>query len=626
MALETLRAEIHSLRDKYRQQAHGLSDVSIPVAEPAGACVVCGVRMKVQKTVQHTGLTLAHGSFRSRETVYVCPSGCQQQGKLVTARSSSLAKLLLPKSTVGYDVMVHIGLARFLHGRQREEIRADLETQHGITLSTGEISGLGQRFLVYLEALHWKSAPALRTTLEGDGGWPLHIDATGEDGRGTMVTAFAGWRGWVLSAWKAPTERAEFILPGIQRVAVSFGTPCAIMRDLGRAMTDATDEFVRSLKKTIPVLACHYHFLSDVGEGLLENRHHQLRDLFRNAKLLPQLRAFVRQQGRNLGKSIGPGRDALALWLAQPDRIHPIPDGAGGITTVRSLAQWVLDYHADGAGLGFPFDLPWLDLYGRCLQLSAALETFLSEPPADTHVHKSLGKLRRILRPIECDVPPFTSVGALLCQRSELFNQLRSALQLEDKHVPTGVDPRHAVRKLKDIQSAVRKLTASLRKQRPQRGPAKDTRQAIDVILAHLDRHGPHLWGHAIAIPKRASGSVRLVERTNNDLESLFHTIKHGERRRSGRKFLTHDFEVLPPAATLAANLRQADYVSIVCGSLDGLASAFAELDAANRSRSIAAAMAHTTTIETASLSTLDKRLVRKPALSDRIIAAAQCL
>src|SRR3989441_4873874 len=119
---------------------------------------------------------------------------------------------------------------------------------------------------------------------------------------------------------------------------------------------------------------------------------------------------------------------------------------------------------------------------------------------------------------------------------------------------------------------------------------------------------------------------VRLVERTNNDLESLFHTIKHGERRRSGRKFLTHDFEVLPPAATLAANLRDPDYVGIVCGSLDSLAAAFAELDATNRSLSIAPAMVPTPTIETASLSTLDKRLVRKPALSDRIMAAAQCL
>jgi hypothetical protein len=118
--------------------------------------------MKVQKTVPHTGLTLAHGSFRSRETVYVCPSGCRQEGKLITARSSSLGQASVPRCTVGYDVMVHIGRERFIHCRQLEEIRADLQSQHGITLSTGEITSLSQRFLVYLEALHWKSAPALR--------------------------------------------------------------------------------------------------------------------------------------------------------------------------------------------------------------------------------------------------------------------------------------------------------------------------------------------------------------------------------------------------------------------------------------------------------------------------------
>src|SRR5437016_5349585 len=102
----------------------------------------------------------------------------------------------------------------------------------------------------------------------------LHIDATGEDGRGTLVTAWAGWRGWVLSAWKAPTERTEFILPGIQRVAAEFGAPCAILRDLGRAMTEAAAQYVQSLKKPIPVLACHQHFLSDIGKDLLEAGHH----------------------------------------------------------------------------------------------------------------------------------------------------------------------------------------------------------------------------------------------------------------------------------------------------------------------------------------------------------------
>src|SRR5207245_1041030 len=70
------------------------------------------------------------------------------------------------------------------------------------------------------------------------------------------------------------------------------------------------------------------------------------------------------------------------------------------------------------------------------------------------------------------------------------------------------------------------------------RGRAKDTREAIDLILEHLDRHGPYLWGHALRLPRRVGGGIRLVARTNNGLESLFHTIKHGERRRSGRKIL----------------------------------------------------------------------------------------
>ena len=612
-----MRAASASLDQRYREQVHGLEGVPLIVREPAQACAVCGGRMKVQKTVRRIGRTLAHGSFRVQETIYVCASRCQKQGHLLTTHSC-LAQLLLPHSTVGYDVLVHVGCARFVHYRQREEIRTDLEKRYGIVLSTGEISALGRRFLFYLEALHRKQAPALRRALQADGGWPLHIDATGEDGRGTMVTAWAGWRGWVLSAWKAPTERAEFILPGIQRVAADFRAPCAILRDLGRAMAEAAAQYVQSLKKPIPVLACHQHFLSDIGGDLLKNGHNQLRDLFREIRLLPRLRAFVRQQGRRLGESIGLGREALDRWLARTGRARPLPEGVGGIATVRSLAQWALDYHTDGSGQGFPFDLPWLGLFGRCLHLSAALQTFLRTPPADAQVRRSLETLQRMLHPLEGDQPAFLLVQDALSKRADLFHRLRDALRLEEKN-PT-------VQKLKDVRSAIKCLAASLRKERPERGPAKDTRQAIDLILAHLDRHGSYLWGHAIRIPRRAGGGVRLVARTNNGLESLFHTLKHGERRRSGRKILTQDFEVLPPAAALATNLRHPDYVRLVCGSLDHLAEAFAELDATHRSRSIAVgAQQNNTTAESASLSTTDKRFVRQPIFEECILAAAKC-
>jgi hypothetical protein len=98
-----------------------------------------------------------------------------------------------------------------------------LEKEHGIHLSSGKISEFGKRFVIYLEALHRDSAPARRAALAAEGGWPLHLDATGEDGRGTLRVAFAGWRPWVLGAWKIPTERAAAILPRLEGIAAQFG-------------------------------------------------------------------------------------------------------------------------------------------------------------------------------------------------------------------------------------------------------------------------------------------------------------------------------------------------------------------------------------------------------------------
>jgi hypothetical protein len=593
-----------------------LEEVSVVVREPA-ACPECGVAMKVQKTVRRHGRTLAHGRFEVEETIYVCRSECSQEGKPVTTRSTQLAQLLLPHSTVGYDVMVYIGCQRFVHHRQREEIREQLDKQYGVVLSAGEVSALAQRFLIYLEKLHWQSAPVLRAALKADGGWPLHVDATGEDGRGTVVTILAGWRGWVLYAWKAPTERAEFVLPGMRRVTEAFGAPCAIMRDLGRAMTEAANEFVQSLDKPIPVLACHQHFLADIGKDLLEDGHNQLRSLFRLIKLQPQLRSFARQLGSRLGESIEEGREAMNRWLNASDLSQPIPEGVGGITAVRGLAQWILNVRDDGTGQGFPYDLPWFDLYARCLFISSALPTFLQALPEDAALRKALKKLKRILEPIEQDQIPLFAVGEALRKRADFFNRLRDALRLEDGE-------KDSIKKLNDVQTSLKRLTRALRKERPQRGPAQDVRRAIDIILTHLESHGSYLSGHIISMPGNKA-EIRLVARTNNILEGLFHTIKHGERRRSGRKILTQDFEALPATAVLAANLCHPDYVNLICGSLDHLAHAFAQLDAGDRSRSIASSkVPDITKIETASLSSADKKIIRQPLFQARILAAAQ--
>jgi hypothetical protein len=553
-------------------------------------------------------------------------------------RQAAVAEILLPRSTVGYDVMSLVGVDRFVHYHQREEIRATLQQKHGIVLSPAEVSDLGRRFLVYLEALHHTRAPQLRAALENDGGWPMHIDATGEDGKGTLLAVYAGWRRWALGAWKIPTERADAILPKLRAVEARFGAPCSVMRDLGKAMIEAARDFAAGRERPIQVLGCHMHFLKDIGKDLLRPAHDELRELFRTFEVLARLRAMARDLGRNLGSAIQPARRELTDWLAGTDPHFRLPEGNTGLAVVRALGQWVLDYPDDGTDAGFPFDRPWLDLYLRCFRACRAAESWLRKGCADRGVVLALERLQRVVEPVRGE-RSFQKQARTIEQRAHLFDELRDALRLQEKtpHEQLGhpANPHRQVAELLDVQKAVEDLEASLEHRRPERGPAQDLRSAIDLILSHLERHGPSLWGHVIPLPAATGCGFRVVERTNVLLESFFHEIKHGERRRSGRKILTQDFEQLPASAVLARNLTKPDYVALLCGTLDDLPHAFAQLDALDRSSSLPARLRARTAASTSvdgedggvvssSLPRADRVIVRTARLRERVLAEAR--
>jgi hypothetical protein len=595
--------------------------------------------MHVQKTVQHTGRTIGHGSFEVRETVHVCALKCHHpSGALVTRRARHVRKHLIPGTTVGYDVMVFVGLERFLRHRQREEIREQLRDTHGVSVSAGEVTHLARRFLQYLESLHEARGEQLRQALAADGGYPLHVDATGEDGRGTLLVALAGWRQWILGAWKIPTERAEVILPALLSVARRFGTPCAVVRDLGKAMIPATNEFVEKKGVGIPVLSCHQHFLADVGKDLLDEGHGELRALFRRFKVRPNLAALTRDLGRKLGEDLAQARQEVREWQESEEDGHVLPEGRGGLATVRALAQWVLDYRADGNDSGLPFERPYLDFYDRCTSSRRAVDAFHRRLPEDKGVCRALARLRRVLEPTSEEIE-FAQVAQRVRKRARLFDELRDALRLSPKSggrksMPPspGLATQEDIAELNDVEAAVDLLTASLKERRPERGPAQDIRKAIDIILTHLEKYGHSLWGHVVSLPTPNGMVVRIVYRTNNVLEGRFGTIKKGERRRSGRKNLTQDFECLPAAAALASNLAHADYVEVICGSLDNLAAAFAEIDANRKQREFAGESVPTVDassdsipeIASASLPKDDRPFIRSEAMRQRVLGAAR--
>ncbi len=614
-----MRKKSKSLHEFVMQKVLDLKGVIVTAREHPGSCGFCGGQMHVQKTFRHEGRTLAHGTFNINETVWVCAAKCRHpSGELVTRRADSVVQSIMPNSIIGYDLMVFIGLKRYLYHWQREDIRNELREKHSIKISTGEISRLTKLFLDYMSRLHYACAPKLKAAFEKDGGWPMHIDATGENGRGTLFVVMAGWKKWAIGSWKIATERSDLILPCLHDVVRQFGQPCAVMRDLGRAVTPAAKTLVEELDIDIPILACHQHFLADIGKDLLKDSHSELRELFRRIKLLPKIRELVRELGRNLGEQIDEARKAVQVWQTRNKAEHRLPQGRDGLAVVRSIAQWILDYKADSTNLDFPFDRPYLDLYNRCKIAQRAIDAFLRIPPEDQQVLKALNRLYRILESVSCEVP-FLQIVRRISRRAELFDELRDQLRLAS-NMPED-ESEHDINSMREN---FEEWIFSLKERRPKRGPSEDTRRAIDIILKHVEDHGENLWGHIVPLSERAGGGVRLVVRTNERLENFFKAIKHAERRRSGRKILTQDLEHLPAEAVFVYNLNDEEYVNIVCGSLENLAKVFAQIDQNKAISTQPENLERKLQISTSSLSTADRRIIRTDVMNQRIEKAAK--
>jgi hypothetical protein len=158
---------------------------SLDFMAEAQQCPCCAASLQVHKSKWRKVVTLAHGPIEAREIRKRCrKQGCSELG------CSALAQLVKLGHKYGYDLVVQVGLWRYFAGPQREEIQHRLHNEHGIELSGGSVSALCARFLSYLEALHVAQAAVLREAL--DGGYPLHLDATCERGKGGLFVCIDG--------------------------------------------------------------------------------------------------------------------------------------------------------------------------------------------------------------------------------------------------------------------------------------------------------------------------------------------------------------------------------------------------------------------------------------------------
>jgi hypothetical protein len=167
-----------------------------------------------------------------------------------------------------------------------------------------------------------------------------------------------------------------------------------------------------------------------------------------------------------------------------------------------------------------------------------------------------------------------------------VFSELRDVLRLSHAELPRGNGrypqrqiPALELLRFEQIKRAVDDYQAELEGRIPPKD--RDTWRptfAPAIILKYLKRYGARLFGHPVELD--TDGKVMaIVERTNNVIEHFFGQEKRRLRRRLGRAYLGRDLEQQPAQVALVSNLRSTTYVRLLCGSIDQLPAAFAELD-----------------------------------------------
>jgi len=526
----------------------------------------------VKLTRSRTIRSAAYGEFIARELQGYCPRHRERP----PVRSPQLSRLVAPGATLAYDVLARVGLWRFVDCRQCEEIAVELSRQYGIDVPPRTVSHLAQKFVAYFAVVHQESMGLLRQDMHARGGYILHIDGTCEEGSRVLLVCMDSISGQVLESRKIASENAEEVQVVLKDVRRDWGRPVAIVHDLRASLiTTAGNVF-----KSVPQFVCHYHLAADVGKDILLPHVDRLRRLTRRTKVRPKLRALVRSlKDAAISKDSGELTVAPVLGLRSTAKLRKqcTPEMAKG--TAYALAAWILAFSHTGEGYGFPFDMPYLTLYERIVEVHRVLaEASRGWPRKKRSPLAPLKRLKDILGAVVASkhTAEFRKIIAEIRRDRRIFERFRAALRIcpkggkkrrNDEGAPSRLSP-------KRHETLLRKLRTALKRRTRPHDPAH---RASRIVIEHLDKYWNFLFGHVLA--KRSRRIT--VPRTNNDEERLFRVVRGKCRRLHGRGHLSRDIDAMLPAAPLILNLRLPGYRETVYGGgeADNLAARFSVVD-----------------------------------------------
>lgn len=537
--------------------------------------------LKVLKSRVKKVITLNIGPFRAKEIIL-------HDGNGIVYHSEQLRTLTPHRCTYGYDVLVYVGYALFVHSRNEQQVIEDL-TRRNISISPRQIGYLGKKFIAYLAIAHQQSRQRLTQAMASRGGYILHLDGTHEGDSPHLLTGLDGIAEIVLDNIKLPSEKAELLIPFFRQIRQQYGEPIALVHDMGKGILSA----VNTVFKGIPDFICHFHFLRDIGKDLFEEDYDKIRKQLRKHKIRPLLRKKLKVLGKTGGddpRMVGTLASGIDSGCIDTSVVGKMPAMAA-----YAMIHWTLDT-SELEGYGFPFDCPHLILYQRLMVLHELVDEGVIRD-------KVLNKLWVPLSKIIEDKQLKKAVNQMQ-KRVQTFNKLRKALCIAVVNSKKGLNDDGEDIDIKSIEERVKFFRKEIE---------ADT--DYDKMIKQIDKYWEKLFADPITVDT-CTGQMKIQpQRTNNILERFFRDFKRGYRKRSGTMSLTKTLRSMLADTPLAKNLDNPEYLTIVLNGCGTLEERFEKIDSALVVEKLKAEQKKNQRI-----STKMKKIIQRPDLPKKLI------
>lgn len=526
-------------------------------------CPDCQAPLQVYKTQSKTVQTLHLGCFTAQQILFHC-GRCSSPA---VWRPEELSRLVPSGCIFGYDVMVWVGKALFLRHRRAQEIIEELRCRH-VRISSSQVEYLARKFVVYLALAHQQSAPDLKKVMQTQGGYILHLDGTCEGGGPMLMSSLDSLSEIVLGNVKVLSEKTEQIIPLLQEIKSRYGVPIAVVHDMGSGILKAVQEVFAG----VPDLICHFHFLRDIGQDLLEKDYDAIRQRLRKYGLTDKLL----HQARRLKAQIDQ-QPALVESFYQNVQSHCLPTEKlelFPLLCAYSLIQWVLEGKNQGEGYGFPFDRPHVEFAKRLQVLGQRLEQIKG-----VHLRGQWEDNKPLLR-LSCELKNLTGdegLQPMLTQidlKIEVFDRLRRAMRIAEVGGSAGLNSGSHPIAVGPIQKAVEQF----RQQITARSDY-DASAHWKAMIQQIDQYKEKLFADPIAVQTPQGKLLIQPQRTNNLMERFFRDFRRGARRRTGHNSISRFLQSMIADTPLVRNLQNPAYLKVLLQDRATLEERFAQID-----------------------------------------------